>query len=121
MPRSLEAKLSEGAKRAGKKKSEFVRDCVVKELIRLGVEVLPEDLESKQGARNDLPNRITEAEKRSRKGVRGRGRPRKEEARLIKRAKKEVAKLALAFGKAKSRAEARSLADAAVKPPHPEK
>ena len=77
MPRSLEAKLSEGAKRTGKKKSEFVRDCLVKELIRLGIEVLPEDLESNQGARHDLPNRITEAEKRSRKGTRPRGRPRK--------------------------------------------
>lgn len=77
MPKSLEKKLSEAALMSQKKKSQFVRDCVIKELVRLGFDVTEEDVRSNQGSRNDLPNRVTEAEKRARKGLRPRGRPRK--------------------------------------------
>ena len=113
---SLNDKIDEAAERAGVKRSEFIRNALCAAIEAQGIKILPEDLASNQGARNDLPNRITEAEKRSRKGMRPRGRSRKEEARLIKRAKKEVAKIALAFGKAQTPAEARSLADQAVRP-----
>ena len=103
MPRTLEAKLSEAAKCAGVKKSEFVRNALCAAIEAQGIKILPEDLASNQGARNDLPNRITEAEKRASRGQ-------------VKRAKKEVSRLALALGKSRTRAEARSLADKAVRP-----
>ena len=84
---SLNDKIDEAAERAGVKRSEFIRNALCAAIEAQGIKILPEDLASNQGARNDLPNRITEAEKRSRKGMRPRGRSRKEEARLIKRAK----------------------------------
>lgn len=90
MPKSLGKKLSEAALMSQKKKSQFVRDCVIKELVRLGFDVTEEDVRSNQGSRNDLPNRVTEAEKRARKGLRPRGRPRKSELVLIENLEKRA-------------------------------
>lgn len=77
---SLNDKIDEAAERAGMKRSEFIRNALCVAIKAQGIEILPEDLLSNQGARNDLPHRITEAEKRSRKGTRPRGRPRKGES-----------------------------------------
>ena len=58
--------------------SQIVREALAEKLERdTGEKIDRSFLEMTQGARNDLPNRITEAEKRSRKGTRPRGRPRK--------------------------------------------
>ena len=100
---SLNDKIDEAAERAGVKRSEFIRNALCAAIEAQGIKILPEDLASNQGARNDLPNRITEAEKRASRGQ-------------VKRAKKEVSRLALALGKSRTRAEARSLADKAVRP-----
>ena len=58
--------------------SQIIREALAEKLERdTGEKIDRTFLEMTQGARNDLPNRITEAEKRSRKGTRPRGRPRK--------------------------------------------
>ena len=88
--------------------SQIVREALAEKIVReKGVSISASDLVMTQGARNDLPNRITEAEKRASRG-------------RVKRAKKEVSRLALALGKSRTRAEAHSLADKAVNP-HPKK
>lgn len=97
--------------------SKIVRDALVEKLGRdKGITFDDSVLCMSQGSRNDLPNRVTEAEKRARKGLRPRGRPRKSELvaieNLEKRARKEFAALARAFGK--TPAEAKALAEAAL-------
>lgn len=63
---------------AGQKIADVVRAAIIEKFERdSGIRLEREDFIMTQGARNDLPNRITEAEKRSRKGTRPRGRPRK--------------------------------------------
>lgn len=63
---------------AGQKIADVVRIAIIEKFERdSGQRLERGDLVMTQGARHDLPNRITEAEKRSRKGMRPRGRPRK--------------------------------------------
>lgn len=102
---------------SGRKIADVIREAIIEKFERdSGLSIDKSLIEMSQGSRTDLPNRVTEAEKRARKGLRPRGRPRKSELvaieNLEKRARKEFAALARAFGK--TSAEAKALADAAV-------
>ncbi len=103
MPQELSDRIDECVAHLGVQRTAWVREVLADALKKAGFPIDPAILKPNQGARNDLPNRITEAEKRASRG-------------RVRRAKKEVSRLALALGKSRTRAEARSLADKAVKP-----
>ena len=61
---------------SGVKIADMVRLAIIEKFEReSGSHIEKSDFCMSQGSRNDLPNRVTEVEKRARKGLRPRGRP----------------------------------------------
>lgn len=67
MPQELSDRIDECVAHLGVQRTTWVRTVLAEALKNAGFPVDPEILKPKQGARNDLPNRITEAEKRAKK------------------------------------------------------